>query len=220
MRVGIYGGSFDPVHVGHLAVADAARQQLAIEQLRWMPVGSPWQKTRVLAPAHHRVAMLRLALEDTRDVAGAIDTRDVAGAIDTRDVRNVVDVIDEHETARSGPTYTIDTLEALAHEHPADTWLLVIGQDQYACFRTWHRWRDIVARADLAVVARDDEAPATSDEVHAAITASGRRAQVLHMRAVPVSSTQIRERVARGEPIRTMVPAQVAGYIDRHGLYR
>jgi nicotinate-nucleotide adenylyltransferase len=197
MRVGIFGGSFDPVHLGHLAVAEAARQQLPIDQLRWLPVGSPWQKTtRVLAPAHHRIAMLRLALGGTRDM------------------------VDEREVVRSGPTYTIDTLEALANEHPADAWLLVIGQDQYARFHTWHRWRDIVARADLAVVARNLEAPATSDEVNAAIAAAGRRAQVLRMRAVPVSSTQIRELVARGEPITTMVPAQVAGYIDQHGLYR
>ncbi len=198
MRVGIYGGSFDPVHLGHLAVADAARQQLPIDQLRWMPVGAPWQKARVLAPAVHRVAMLRLVT----------------------DAADAIDVIDERETARAGPTYTADTLDTLALESPRDTWLLVIGQDQYARFDTWHRWRDIVERADLAVVARDGQAPATNDEVRAAIAAAGRRTLALNMHAVPVSSTQIRDRVMRGESITDMVPAKVAGYIDQHGLYR
>ena len=196
MRVAIVGGSFDPVHLGHLAVANAARQQLPIDRLCWMPVGTPWQKTRVLAPAQHRIAMLRLALGNTTDE------------------------IDDRETTRSGPTYTIDTLESLAIERPADAWMLVIGQDQYARFHTWHRWRDVIARADLAVVARDAEAPATTDEVSTVIAAAHRRTHVLHMPAVPVSSTQIRDRVARGEPIAGMVPAKVADYIDQHRLYR
>jgi nicotinate-nucleotide adenylyltransferase len=196
MHVGIYGGSFDPVHLGHLAVADAAHEQLPIDQLRWMPVGSPWQKTRALATAIHRVAMLRLALEGTSDT------------------------IDERETMRRGPTYTIDTLDALALEMPAHKWMLVIGQDQYARFQTWHRWRDIIARAVLAVVARDGEAPTTTDEVSAAIADARRRVHVLRMRPVPVSSTLIRQRIARGESIIDMVPAKVAGYIDQHGLYR
>jgi nicotinate-nucleotide adenylyltransferase len=195
-RIGLYGGSFDPVHIGHLALARAAQQQLRLDQVRWLPAGAPWQKAdRALAPAEHRLAMLRLAI----DV-------------------EPTHLIDRREIDREGPSYTIDTLEALEHEWPRSEveWHLIIGQDQFARLHTWHRWRDIVARVHVAVVAREGRLVQVSDEVRSSLP----RGQAIEMAPLPVSSTEIRRRVAAGESIAGMVPAAVARYIERHGLYR
>lgn len=192
-RIGIFGGTFDPVHNGHVAVARAAVQQLALNQLRWMPVGSPWQKQQPFAAPQHRVAMLQLAV----DV-------------------EPLQIIDEREMHRAGPTYTVDTLEELAKAMPDTQWHLIIGQDQLARLHTWHRWRDVVAAVTLAVVGRGGMDPLAGEAVQAAQP----RMERLWMPPMAESSTEIRQRLFRGESIESMVPEAVARYIDRHGLYR
>lgn len=112
-RIGLYGGSFDPVHRAHLALARCALDELALDELRWVPAGQPWQKPRTLTDAVHRLAMLRLAIADP----AVGDPRHV---IDTREL--------EHE----GPNYTIDTVEAMQAAEPGAEWFLLIGQDQHA----------------------------------------------------------------------------------------
>ncbi len=193
-RIGLYGGSFDPVHLGHLAVAKAAQIQLGLDQLRWLPAGEPWQKPRGLAPAHHRVAMLQLAVDV--EPSHVIDTREID---------------------RDGPTYTIDTLESLARDFPAADieWHLIIGQDQFAALHTWHRWRDIVARVHFGVVARAGKLAQVSDEVRPTLP----RGKAIEMTPMPVSSTEIRRRVAAGGSAAGLAPEEVARYIARHGLY-
>jgi nicotinate-nucleotide adenylyltransferase len=192
-RVGLYGGSFDPVHLGHVAVAKAAQVQLGLEQVRWLPAGVPWQKQRALTPAHHRVAMLQLAL----DVDPA-------------------HVIDRREVDRPGPTYTIDTLESLAVDFPGTEWHLILGQDQFAKLHTWHRWQEVVARVHFGVVARSGKLAQVSDEVRPMLP----RGKPIEMTPMPFASTEIRRRVAAGGSAAGMVPEAVARYIDRHGLYR
>ena len=190
-RLGLFGGSFDPVHRAHLALAQAARAELGLDRVLWIPAGQPWQKTRPMTAAVHRLAMLQLALEGEPGCA-----------------------IDRREIERPGLTYTADTVDQLHAEHPRAELFLLIGQDQYARFHTWHRWRDIVRQVVLAVAQRPGT-PATADpEVMRA-----------PMRAVPlppmdVAATTIRERVAAARPVDDLVPAQVARYIDSQGLYR
>jgi len=190
-RIGLFGGSFDPVHLAHLALARCAVDQLKLDRLLWVPAGKPWQKPGVTEAAH-RLAMVRLMVEGEPSFA-----------------------VDERELKREGASYTVDTVEELLAAHPGAELFLVIGQDQYARLPTWHRWQDLLRQVTLAVAARADE------EVHAAaeVAAVSGKVQRLAMPAMHVSSTEVREKVSRGEDIRPLVGDAVAQYISRHRLY-
>lgn len=194
--IGVFGGSFDPPHLAHLALARTALQALALDELRWLPAGAPWQKQRegrVLAPAADRVAMLRLL------VAGEPRF-----------------VVDERELHRAGPSYTVDTLRELRAEQPGATLWLVIGQDQHERLPTWHQWPEVLRLAGLAVAARDRDAvrapPALAAVPHAL--------RVLDMPAMAVSATGARAIAAAGGDPSPLVGPAVAQYITRHSLYR
>ena len=189
-RVGLFGGTFDPVHNAHVALARSALDALALQEVRWVPAGQPWQKPGV-SEAPHREAMVRLA---------------IAG-----ESRFVLDRI---EIERSGPSYTLDTVRALRAAFPATEWVLLVGQDQYAGLHTWQGWRELLGLVTLAVARRPGAPQAVNTEVERA----GCRAVPLPM--MDISATDIRARVAAGGDIATLVPPDVAGYIARHGLYR
>ena len=191
LRIGIFGGSFDPVHDAHVALARLALAELQLDQLLWVPAGQPWQKDRVVTPAEHRVEMVRLAIAD--------------------EPRFEVSRI---EVERSGPSYTVDTVRALHALHPGTSWHLVIGQDQYARLHTWHQWQALLGLVTLAIANRPD-APITADPQvlrvpHEAVT----------LPPMHISSTDIRGRLSQGERIDDLVPAPVARYIARHHLYQ
>ena len=130
-RVGMFGGAFDPPHSAHRALAQAAIEQLGLDVLHVMPTGQAWHKARTLSPAHHRIAMCEAAFGDLPRVR-----------------------IDPRETARQGPSYTADTLEALRTEYPAATLYLVLGADQLLAFKSWVRWEEVLSLATLAVANR------------------------------------------------------------------
>ena len=228
MRIGIFGGSFDPVHNAHLALARLALTELRLDELLWVPAGQPWQKDRVITPAVQREAMLRLAIEGEPRFA-----------------------VSRLETSRSGPSYSVDTVRALQAQRPDVSWHLVIGQDQYAGFHTWHGWQELLGLVTLAVAQRappdlplrvrppegvestrerpfvDSRAAhraAASLGADAPLNADPQLLRVPHATvALPmmdVSSTEIRARIARGQDIHDLVPAPVARYIARHHLYQ
>lgn len=194
-RTGIFGGSFDPVHNAHVALARVALAELRLDELLWVPAGQPWQKDRGLTPAADREAMVRLAIADEPRFA-----------------------LSRVELERSGPSYTIDTVRALQAARPDATdradWYLVIGQDQYAGFHTWHSWQALLGLVTLAIADRPDTVHVVDPQVlavpHAAVT----------LPMMDVSSTDIRGRVRLGQGIDDLVPAPVARYIARHRLYR
>jgi nicotinate-nucleotide adenylyltransferase len=191
---GLFGGSFDPPHLAHLALARAALEQLALDRLVWMPAArSPHKSAQPPAPAADRVAMLRLL------TAGEPRFE-----------------VDERELHRAGPSYTVDTLRALHAEHPATDWWLVIGQDQYAHFDTWHEWRAILALAGLAVAARDTLAVAPAP----GLAGCPHAMRVLALPPLPHSATAARARSAAGQDVAALVGAPVARYIAHHHLYR
>lgn len=192
-RVGLYGGTFDPVHVAHLALARSALDALALDELRWIPSGRPWQKGQGITPAVHREAMLELA------IAGEPRF-----------------VLDRSETTRAGASYTIDTVRDLHRAEPATRWVLLIGQDQYARLHTWHEWRSLLPLVTLAVAQRPGELP----QADPAVEAAARLAPPLPMAPMAVSSSDIRARVRAGLDISQLVPPQVARYIENHRLYR
>jgi nicotinate-nucleotide adenylyltransferase len=198
-RIGIFGGSFDPVHQAHLALARVALSSLQLTELRLVPVGHAWQKDRLLADASHRIAMLRAAV-----------------ATEPVDARLV---LDDCEVRRGGPSYTVETLRDVYVEAPGAEVFLIIGQDQYAGLHTWYGWSEIVQLATLAVAARADQAVVPSAE----LAGVPHRMVQLPLPAMVVSSTAVREHLARGETAASLVPAllpvTVAGYIDSHHLY-
>jgi nicotinate-nucleotide adenylyltransferase len=197
-RIGLYGGSFDPVHQAHRVLADTAFAQLALDELRWIPAGQPWQKTRRLAPAEHRAEMVALAISD-----------------------NPAFVLERCEVDRPGPSYTLDTVKALQQRQTGPAlWFLLIGQDQLAGFCTWHGWSELLQRVTLAVAGR----AGVPVQAPAELLDTGHRIVALDMPSMAVSSTELRQRLAAGEPAASLAPRMVApavaGYIDRHGLYR
>ena len=190
-RVGLFGGTFDPVHSAHVALAQAALAEFVLDQVRWIPTGQPWQKERTITSAEHREAMVRLAIQGEPRF-----------------------VLDRSEIEREGPSYTLDTVRALAAAYPATEWVLIIGQDQYAALHTWRDWQILLSLVTLAVANRPGPQRAAAPEVQA----FAHRAVPLAM--LDISSTDIRQRIASGVDISKLVPQQVARYIETHGLYR
>ncbi|WP_320363999.1 nicotinate-nucleotide adenylyltransferase [Aquabacterium sp.] len=198
-RVGLMGGSFDPVHVAHVALAETALAHLQLDEVRWIPVGQAWQKQRNLADGAHRIAMVQAAT--------------------AHEPRFVVDPI---EVQRAGPSYTLDTVRALQAAQGAEpdiAWFLIMGQDQYANLSTWRDWPELLGRVTVAVACRGDEPPRPSAE----LAAHPHRVVTLPLPALHVSSTEIRTRLGRGDDPFSLVPAlvslPVARYIANHQLY-
>ena len=191
LRVGIFGGSFDPVHFAHLALARLALGALRLDQLLWVPAGQPWQKNRVVTPALHREAMVSLAIQGEPRFE-----------------------VSRLEIDRPGPSFTIDTVRALHALHPGTHWHLLIGQDQYASFHTWHAWEALLGLVTLAIANRPDASPSADPQVmrvpHDAVA----------LPMMDISSTDIRGRLAHGQQIDDLVPPPVARYIARHHLYQ
>lgn len=195
MRVGILGGTFDPVHMGHLLLAEQAREILPLDEVLFIPAGEPWRKSdRAVTPAEHRVAMLRLAIEGNTGFG-----------------------ISDIELRRSGPTYTADTLAALAGERLDDEFYFILGADALSDVPNWHEPERIVEHAVLAV------APREVQEVNAAalnVPGLANRMTSFPMPRLDISSSELRKRVEAGRSIRYMVPDAVGRYIAEHGLYR
>jgi nicotinate-nucleotide adenylyltransferase len=191
---GLFGGSFDPPHLAHRALADAALAQLPLDELVWVPAGrSPHKSRRPPASGADRVAMLQRIAEGEPRFS-----------------------IDARELDRAGPSFTVDTLRELHAERPDTRWWLVIGQDQYARFDTWHEWREILALAGLAVAARDGDAV----RAPAGLVRVAHALRIVDMPALPHSATTVRARAAAGLDVTALVGTPVARYIADHHLYR
>lgn len=207
-RLGVIGGTFDPIHWGHLDAALTARERLSLTDLLFIPSHVPPHRPRQpQASAFHRFAMTALAIQDIPDAA-----------------------VSDIELTRTGPSYSIDTLVRLH----ADGWsasqiFFIIGTDAFAEIATWRGFPGLLDACHFAVISRGgapvDLAPAAcaarAVEPGAVPADAGRTAVIpvpAHTR--PVSSTDVRARLARGEAISAMVPAPVDAHISRHGLYR
>ncbi len=198
MRLGLLGGTFDPVHRGHLALARAARDELGLDEVLFLPAGQPWRKAgQMIASNEHRLAMLRRALEGEAAFQ-----------------------VSRLELERPGPSYTADTLEALRDDRPEDELFFLLGEDALMDLPNWERPRRILELARLAVARRADSSLEALEEAERRLPGLGERVVWLKRPALAVSATEIRERVSEGQPIGGLVPAAVEEYIRIQGLYR
>jgi nicotinate-nucleotide adenylyltransferase len=185
--IGLLGGSFDPVHHGHLIVAQVAAEALGLDELRFMPAREqPFKRGRHAAPAADRAAMLELAVAGVPGFA-----------------------VERAELERPGPSYSVDTLEALRAREPEAAFTLLLGADAALELDAWHRSAELPRLARVAIFGR----PGTP------IPASPLIAATVEVPAVEISATEIRRRVRTGRPIRYWVPDAVADYVARHRLY-
>lgn len=210
--VGLLGGTFDPVHFGHLRLAEEARDHLGLMQVRWVPAGAPPHRSTPLASARERLEMVRLA---------------VAG--------NPAFLVDEAEADSQGLSYTVDTLvrqrKALGPTRPL---VLVLGLDAFRGLHSWHRWHDLLQLAHIALAGRpgyplDTEslAPELASEfaarklVDASALAGSPAGAIVQFDMTPlaISATDIRRRLAHGMSARYLLPDQVLDYIARNRLY-
>jgi len=192
-KTGLLGGSFDPVHIAHIALADAAYHTLGLDDIQLIPTGNPWQRAPLAADSTHRLAMLQLAVEN-------------------RDWLRINPI----EIERNGPTYTIDTLEAL----PSDVdyhWIL--GSDQLENFCSWHRWREIAQHARLIVANRPGSPATVPAPLDHYLRSIGRTVTHLPFTPMAISATMIRERLKNGKSADHFLNPAVASYIRQHRLY-
>ena len=197
-KIGIFGGSFDPPHHAHLALAQAALAELGLDTLHVIPTGQAWHKARALSPAKHRLAMTQLAFANMPRV-----------------------VVDDREIKRAGPTFTIDTLQALQAENPGAQLYLMMGADQFAAFKQWHQWQAIMQIAIICIAGRA-RFDCAGGQFNAQKQPENRILQ-LQMPPMPVSATQIRQLIAAGlgenQVSADLLPATVANYIAKYQLY-
>lgn len=193
MKVGIYGGSFNPPHIAHLVVAESIRDQFALDKILWIPSYLPPHKLHLHLPdAGHRVAMTQLATSSN-------DTFEVS----------------EIEIDRKGTSFTVDTVKTLVSAHPSDTFFLLLGGDSLVDFMTWRDPDTIVANVELLVYQR----PGQSIESSEAFSRFTSRIHVANAPLLDVSSASIRKRIRAGQSIRHLVPDPVYDYIVEHQLY-
>lgn len=207
--VAIFGGTFDPVHYGHLRAAAEISERLKVSDFRLVPAGQPPHRTGAWADPFHRLAMLELAVAPYSDLH-----------------------VDEREVRRDGPSYMVDTLTSVRAEIGGDVPLLLcVGQDAANQLEQWHRWRDLSGLAHVVVMTRPRSAPGYPESLAAEIarrrvtrardlmrSAAGLVCHV-EVTQLAISSTDIRRQLARGWDPRFLLPATVLSYIRKHGLY-
>lgn len=211
--IGLLGGTFDPVHYGHLRLAEEARDSLGLAAVRWIPAGQPPHRREPHSTAHQRLEMVRLA---------------IAG--------NAGFVLDDAEVRTGQPSYTVVTLERLRRELcGAQPLIVLLGVDAFRGLPTWHRWRELFALAHIAVANRPGSpldpgnlapelahelAARLSDSAAAVGTSAAGAIVQLNMTPLAVSATEIRARLSAGRSARYLLPDPILDYIERNHLYR
>jgi len=195
---GIFGGTFDPIHVAHLAVAEAALDDLGLASVTFIPAGEPPHKRdRTISSAEHRLAMVQAAVADNPGFR-----------------------VSRIEMDRDGPSYTVDTLAALASEGGALPLALIMSMDSYLDLPDWREPQRVLALAALVVTPRDGVADADPDFLERHFPGTTARVVMLRGPRLRLSASELRARAAAGRSLRYLVPDAVSAYISDHALYR
>ena len=197
-RIGLFGGTFDPIHNGHLHIARSFADELDLESVILLPAGDPYHKTAPRTAAHHRLAMAEIAAQADSRLA-----------------------VSDCDIVRQGATYTHDTVQIFRQHFPAAELWLLIGMDSLLQLHTWHRWQDLVRQCRIAAAPRPGsslaQAPAPLQTWLAEALPQG-RLHILQAEPLPISSSQIRQQLA-AEHTSPDLPPAVLGYIRQHQLY-
>ncbi len=199
MRLGLFGGTFDPIHLGHLILAESCREVAQLDQVWFVVAGQPPHKSKNLTPIADRIEMARIA------VAGHPSFE-----------------VSESEAKSPGPHYTYETLESIQREHPDDELCLIIGGDSLADLPGWREPGKILELATIIAVGRPGS-PELSDKALKQLSDSMRitpRVELVHSPLIEISSTDLRSRILEGRSIRYQVPRGVQAYIEAQGLYQ
>ena len=195
-EIGLMGGSFNPIHCGHVALARAALESGRVERVLFLPTGNPPHKKEGLADKFDRLRMVELAVEHEAGMAVC---------------REGID--------RDGVIYTVDTLAALKRKMPDCTLTYLIGADTLRALGTWRRVETVIERCKFLVMMREGETREEVIRLAGLWTQRGAQIDFLDARKMDISSTQIREQIQKGLPFERLVPQAVADYIHEHGLY-
>lgn len=195
-EIGLMGGSFNPIHCGHVALARAALESGRVERVLFLPTGNPPHKKEGLADKFDRLRMVELAVEHEAGVA-----------------------VCREEIDRDGVIYTVDTLAALKRKMPDCTLTYLIGADTLRALGTWRRVETVIERCKFLVMMREGETREEVIRLAGLWTQRGAQIDFLDARKMDISSTQIREQIQKGLPFERLVPQAVADYIHKHGLY-
>ena len=195
-EIGLMGGSFNPIHCGHVALARAALESGKVERVLFLPTGNPPHKKEGLADKYDRLRMVELAVEGEAGMS-----------------------VCREEIDRGGVIYTVDTLAALKEKMPNCTLTYLIGADTLRALGTWRRVETVIERCKFLVMMREGETREEVIRLAGLWTARGAQIDFLNARKMDISSTQIRERIQKGLPFERLVPRAVADYIRERGLY-
>ena len=198
MKIGVLGGTFDPIHNGHLAAAEQAIARLKLEEVIFMPVGQPWLKReQYITPAEHRLQMVRLA------IAGKPYFE-----------------MSAMEVERDGPSYTVDTMAELRSQLDAgDELFFILGWGSLAELPHWREPARLIQLCRLVAVPRPGSPTPDLEALESTIPGISRQVILLDKPRIDISASAVRQRVARGLPVQHVVPESVAGYIAQHRLY-
>jgi len=198
MNVGVLGGTFDPIHMGHLILAEEVRVRLNLAEVLFVPAGQPWLKVgSPVSPARHRVEMVRLAIADRPYFK-----------------------LSTIEIERAGPTYTVDTIAGLkARLGGGDELFFILGRDNLAELPLWKEPSRLITMCRLVAVPRPGYPLPDLKALEASIPGLSQRVVLMDRPEIDISASAIRDRVVRGLSIRHLAPEPVAGYIRQHKLY-
>ncbi len=192
-KIGLLGGSFDPVHRAHILLANAALSQLELDQVQLLPAADPWQRKPLNASATHRLAMVELAIQGHNGLTA-----------------NAAEIM------RGGKTYTIDTLQNMPR---TAQYFWILGADQLENFCTWYRWEDIVAYVHLVVARRPGSTVITPAPLAWLLDTLKKPLIEVPFEPIAISATQIRSLLKAGQPTDAMLDPKVLEYIQQHNLY-
>ena len=200
-KIGVLGGTFDPVHLGHLIVAADVREKLGLSEVLFVPAGKPWLKLKeekTITVAEHRLAMVRLAIKG-----------------------NPYFKVSTMETERPGSSYSIDTVLELKKKLGRGAELyFIVGPDALAELTRWKEPARLIEACQVVAIGRPGYAKADLRALDRSVPGAAKRIMLLDVPQIDISSTDIRKRVAQGQPIRRLVPEAVEKYIEKHKLYR
>ena len=197
-RIGLFGGTFDPPHLGHLILASEAQSQLELDRLLWILTPEPPHKQeQLITPVEHRLAMVNLAIED-----------------------NPAFELSRIELDRPGPHYTLDTIKLIGEQNPGADIVPIIGGDSLRDLPKWHRPQEIVYACHwIGVMRRPDDKP-NLEELERELPGISSKIHYVDAPLLEIASRDIRDRITQGRPVRYYLPSAVNDYIEQHHLYQ